>query len=64
MTRKLYIARYGEFNPEDKVLVLLPIHGNSLQAQYSGPYTIERKVNEVDYVVNTPDRQNKEDRAT
>ena len=50
-------ARYREFNPGDKVLVLLPIHGNPLQARYSGPYTIERKVNEVDYVVNTPDHR-------
>ena len=50
-------ARYREFNPGDKVLLLLPIHGNPLQSQYSGPYKIERKVNEVDYVVNTPDRR-------
>ena len=50
-------ARYREFNPGDKVLVLLPIHGDPLQARYSDPYTIERKVNEVDYVVNTPDRR-------
>ena len=34
-------ARYREFNPGDKVLVLLPIHGNPLQARHSGPYTIE-----------------------
>ena len=49
-------AKYREFNSGDKVLALLPIHGNPLQARYSGPYTIEQKVNEVDYVVNTPDR--------
>ena len=50
-------ARYREFNPGDKVLVLLPIHGNPLQARYSGPYIIEQKVNEVDYVANTPDHR-------
>ena len=48
-------ARYTEFNPRDKVLVLLPIHGNPLQGQCSVPYTIDQKVNEVDYVVNNPD---------
>ena len=49
-------ARSRDFNPGDKVLVLLPINGNSLQARYSGPYTIEQRVNDVDYVVNTSDR--------
>ena len=50
-------ARCRNSNPGDKVLVLSPIHGNPLQARYSGPYTIERRVNYIDYVVNTPDRQ-------
>ena len=50
-------ARCRDFNPGDNVLVLLPIHGNPLQARYSGPYTIEQRVNDVDYVVNTPDRR-------
>lgn len=48
-------ARYREFKPGDKILVLLPIHGNLLEAQYSGPYIIEQKVSEVNYVINTPD---------
>ena len=50
-------ARKRSFNVGDKVLILLPIPGHSLQAKYSGPYTIEKKINDVDYVVCTPDRR-------
>ena len=44
-------------NVGDQVLVLLPIPGHPLQAKYSGPYTIEKKINDVDYVVGTPDKR-------
>ncbi|XP_065917657.1 uncharacterized protein [Dysidea avara] len=50
-------ARERVFDVGDKVLVLLPIVGNPLQARYHGPYTVERRVNDVDYVVSTPDRR-------
>ena len=53
-----------ESKPGDNVLVLLAIHGNPLQARYSGLYTIEQKENEVDYVVNTPDRRKEIDCVT
>jgi len=46
-------ARERVFNVGDKVLVLLPIVGNP----FHGPYTIERCVNVVNYVVSTPDRR-------
>ena len=36
------------------MLVLLPMHGQPLQACYCGLYTIEQKVNEVDYLMKTP----------
>ena len=42
-------ARYDEqtvergFIPGDKVLALLPVPGNHLQARYFGPYTVEKK---------------------
>ena len=49
-------ARGRSFNPGDQVLVLLPIIGQPLQARYSGPYVIERKVGDLDYIVKTPDR--------
>ena len=37
--------------------MLLPQHGQPLQACYCGPNTIEQKVNEVDYIVKTPGRR-------
>ena len=38
------------FKPGDKVLVLLPLQSDPLSAKFSGPYTIEKKLNEVNYV--------------
>ena len=38
----------------DEVLVLLPISGNLLHAKYSGPYTVHQKLNDVDYIIDTP----------
>ena len=49
-------AKQQSFKPGDQVLLLLPISGHPLQARYHGPYVVERKVNDVDYVVCTPDR--------
>ena len=45
------------FHPGDKVLILLPIPGHSLQACYSGPYAIEEKVNDLTYIIQTPERR-------
>ncbi|XP_041467467.1 uncharacterized protein LOC121417796 [Lytechinus variegatus] len=50
-------ARERSFDPGSKVLVLLPIPGNCLQARYSGPYVVEEKVSEVNYVIRTPDKR-------
>ena len=50
-------TRERSFKAGDKVLALLPIPGHSLQARYHGPYVVECKVNDVDYVVVTPDRR-------
>ncbi|KAK7909313.1 hypothetical protein WMY93_013997 [Mugilogobius chulae] len=49
-------AKARHFNPGDKVLVFLPLPGSSLQARYSGPYVIQKKISDRDYVVATPDR--------
>ena len=49
-------AQKRTFKPGDKVMVKLPIPGHPLQVRYSGPYVIEKKVNEVDYVVHMPER--------
>lgn len=45
------------FKPGDQVLVLLPILGSALSARFSGPYTVEEKLSETDYVIRTPDRK-------
>ena len=45
------------FQPGYRVLMLLPICGHPLQTRYHGPYTVERKINDVDYIVCTPDRR-------
>lgn len=50
-------AVFRTFAVGDKVLVLLPIRGDPLQAKFSGPYIIKEKVGEVNYVVSTPDRR-------
>ncbi len=52
-------SQIRNFSPEDRVLVLLPVPGQPLQARYFGPSAIERRVNETDYVVTTPDRRKK-----
>ena len=50
-------AKDRQFKVGDKVLALLPIPYQPLQARYSGSYAISKKVSEVDYVIDTPDRQ-------
>lgn len=41
----------------DNVLVLLPIPGNPLKASFSGPWKILKKVSDVNYLVETPERR-------
>ena len=43
-----------KFKPSDKVLALLPI---PLQARYFGPYTIDKKTSDLNYIINTPGRR-------
>ena len=45
--------------PGDKVLALLPIPGSALSARFTGPYTIQEKLSETDYVLSTPERRRK-----
>ena len=56
-------ARSRTFTPGDQVLVLLPLSGQPLQARFSGPYVIESKVGDLDYVVKTPDSERKDNFA-
>ena len=48
-------ARQRSFDPGDRVLILLPIQGNPLQAQFHGPYQVVKKISKVDYAIKTPD---------
>ena len=45
------------FEPGDRVLVLFPVVGDPLQAKYSGPYKVVRKISDTNYLVKTPDRR-------
>ena len=45
------------FKAGDKVLALLPIPGRPLQARYFGPYTVEKKASDLNYIITTPDRR-------
>ena len=50
-------AQDRNFESGDKVLALLPIPGKPLQARYYGPYTVDKKLSDVNYIVNTPGRR-------
>ena len=50
-------AKRRSIDVGDEVLVLLSIPGDPLQAKYSGPYTVHRKLNAVDYINDTPGRR-------
>uniref|UniRef100_A0ABM5FCH8 Vomeronasal type-2 receptor 26-like n=1 Tax=Pogona vitticeps TaxID=103695 RepID=A0ABM5FCH8_9SAUR len=48
-----------EFERGQKVLVLLPTETSKFLAKWHGPYEVTRRVSEVDYEVETPDRKKK-----
>ncbi|XP_071061702.1 uncharacterized protein [Pseudochaenichthys georgianus] len=45
------------FQPGDKVLVLLPVPGSALSTKFAGPYVVDKKLCETNYVIQTPDRR-------
>ena len=45
------------FKPGDKVLVLSPVPQSPLQAKCFGPYAIEKKLSDLNYIVHSPGRQ-------
>ena len=64
-TQNSMAARYNQkavdrsFIPGDQVLVLLPVTGKPLEAQFHGPYTIAKKESDLNYIIRTPDRRKK-----
>ena len=50
-------AKSSCFEPGDRVLVLFPVVGNPLQAKYSGPYKVVKKIGDTNYLVRTPGRR-------
>ena len=46
-------AQDRHFEPGDKVLALLPIPGRPLQSRYYGPYTVDKRLSDLTYTVNT-----------
>ena len=50
-------ARQRQFKPGDKGLVLLPVPQNPLQTKFFGPYTIEKKLSNLNYIIHTPGRR-------
>ena len=56
-------ARYDKhtidrnFKEGDQVLALLPIPGRPIHARYFGPYSVDRKISDVNYIVHTPERR-------
>ena len=45
------------FEHGDRVLVLFPVVLNTLQAKYSEPYKVFKKISDTNYLVRTPGRR-------
>ncbi len=48
-----------DFQVGESVLALLPVPSSVFSAKFSGPYVVERKISETDYIIQTPDRRRK-----
>ena len=52
-------ARVWSFKAGDKVLVLFPVQGDPFKARFCGPWEVEKKMSNENYLVKTPGRRNK-----
>ena len=52
-------SKQRSFQVGQRVLALIPIPGNPLTAKFSGPFSVEKKINDTTYVLATPDRRKK-----
>lgn len=50
-------AERREFSPGDLVLALTPLVSSPFQAKFSGPYVVESKISELNYIIATPNRR-------
>ncbi|PIK59953.1 hypothetical protein BSL78_03108 [Apostichopus japonicus] len=50
-------SKERSFQTGEKVLVLLPVHGEPLRARFSGPYRVAKKISDVNYIIDTPGRR-------
>ncbi|XP_037774377.1 uncharacterized protein LOC119570895 [Penaeus monodon] len=50
-------AQSRSFSPGEKVLVFLPVPGQSLKARYFGPCIVEKKLSDLNYVIQTPGKR-------
>ena len=50
-------AQQRTFKVGEKVLVFLPLPRQPLQARFSGPYIVTKRVGNVNYIIHTPDRR-------
>lgn len=46
-----------QFSPGEEVLLYLPMPGNPLKSKFTGPYVVQEKLSEVNYIIITPDRR-------
>uniref|UniRef100_A0A8D0AC21 CCHC-type domain-containing protein n=1 Tax=Sander lucioperca TaxID=283035 RepID=A0A8D0AC21_SANLU len=50
-------AELRKFSSGDRVLALLPLVSSPFQAKYCGPFTVLRKVSDLNYLIETPGRR-------
>ena len=57
-------AQNRNFDPGNKVIALLSIPGKPFQARNYGPYTVEKKLSDMNYIVSIPGRRKQNDNVT